>query len=363
LIRILNSQSLELNKFKKVSKESKNIGIIIVNLFSSLIPFIGIIANGVTVVILFLGGKSIISGSLSIGDFSAFISYISMLIFPIVIIGFISNMISRAVVSYKRIAEIMNLPIQKHFGKITKTILGEVIFDGVNLKISNKSLLKNISFKIKAGSQTAIVGPTAAGKTQIFYLLAHLIKPSSGKIKIDDVLLSSYGRDSLASQLGIVFQDSIVFNTTIRENILFKKEASSEELEKAIKTADLDGFIDNLPNGIETIIAERGNSLSGGQKQRITLARALVLNPKILLLDDFTARVDKKTEQNIFKNLSKNYSDITQIVISQQIDSIKDFDQIILVMEGEVLASGTHRQLLKSSPEYLQIYESQQSLS
>ncbi len=363
LIRILNSQTLESEKFLSVNTESRDIGLSILNLFASLIPLISIIANLSLVVILYVGGHFIISGTFTIGGLTAFISYVSMLIFPIIIIGFISNIFARAAASFERISVILNAPSKRRGGDLEKEIEGKVEFKNVSLAIGEKNILKDVSFVIPAGSRTAILGPTAAGKTQIFYLLSGLLKNTSGKILIDNILQSKYTPKSLADQIGLVFQDSSIFNTSIRENINFKNIENEESLVKAINTAELQDFIDTLPEGLETKIAERGASLSGGQKQRITLARALVINPKILLLDDFTARVDKETERRIFENLKNNYKGITQILITQQIASIEDFDQIILVMEGEVLAIGNHRELLKKSPEYQQIYNSQKSIS
>lgn len=363
LIRILNSQYVETQKFIEVNNQSKEIGLSILNLFASLLPIIGIIANFALVVVVLIGGRSIVSGTFTIGDLTAFLSYISMLIFPIIIIGFISNVMARAMASFERISAVLYAPTKKHKGKLEKELQGKVTFKNVSLNYGNKQILKNISFEIPAGSRTAILGPTAAGKTQIFYLLAGLLKNSSGKILIDDLAQSKYTAKTLADQIGLVFQDSSIFNTSIRENINFKNVNNEGIFQKAIHTAELDDFIASLPDGLETKVSERGASLSGGQKQRITLARALVVNPKILLLDDFTARVDRETEKRIFQNLKKNYSQLTQILITQQISSIKDFDQIILVMEGELLAVGTHEELLKKSPEYLQIYNSQISIS
>jgi ATP-binding cassette subfamily B protein len=160
-----------------------------------------------------------------------------------------------------------------------------------------------------------------------------------------------------------VFQDSIIFNLTLRENIAFSKTVTDEGLEKAIATAELKDFIDGLPQKLDTVVSERGTNLSGGQKQRIMLARALALNPRILLLDDFTARVDATTERTILENVHNNYPGITLLSVTQKIASVEDYDQIVLLMEGEVLASGTHRELLETSPEYVQIYESQRSTS
>src|SRR6185369_16891246 len=175
--------------------------------------------------------------------------------------------------------------------------------------------------------------------------------------------VDKYEKQSLHLQVGFVFQDSILFNLTVRENIAFSKSVSDADLEKAIATAELKDFIDSLPQKLDTIVSERGTSLSGGQKQRIMLARALALNPRILLLDDFTARVDTTTERQILENVRKNYPRITLISVTQKIGSVEDYDQIVLLMEGEVLASGTHKHLMETSPEYVQIYDSQRSTS
>jgi len=153
----------------------------------------------------------------------------------------------------------------------------------------------------------------------------------------------------------------VIFNMSLRENIAFNDNVTDVSLEKAIETAELSDFIDSLPQGLNTIVSERGTSLSGGQKQRIMLARALALNPKILLLDDFTARVDNRTEQKIVKNIRSNYPDLTLLSVTQKIASVMHYHQIILLMEGEVLASGTHQELMESSPEYMQIFNSQRS--
>lgn len=361
LIRILNSQNTELQKFQEINSKSKDISMSILKLFSSLIPLISLIANLSIVVVLYLGGRSIIAGTFTIGGFTAFLSYISMLIFPIIVIGFISNLFARAGVSFERITSVLFAPSSLPEGKLYKNIDGKINFKNVSLNYGNKQILKDISFSIPAKSRTAILGPTAAGKTQIFYLLSGLIRSSSGKILVDDILQSKYSFKCLADQLGLVFQDSSIFNTTIRENINFKNLDNEELVQKAIQTAELQDFINSLPDGLETKVSERGASLSGGQKQRITLSRALVINPKIILLDDFTARVDKETEKKIFSNMKNNYPGITQILITQQISSVIDFDQIILMMEGEVLAVGTHKELLGTSPEYQQIYNSQLS--
>ncbi|HQU53749.1 MAG TPA: ABC transporter ATP-binding protein, partial [Saprospiraceae bacterium] len=213
------------------------------------------------------------------------------------------------------------------------------------------------------GTTLAVIGPTAAGKTQLLYLLTGLLPPTSGKIYFDGHELESYVKEEFYRQVGFVFQDSILFNMSIRENIAFSNEVTDELLEKAIVTAELREFINSLPDKLDTIVSERGTSLSGGQKQRLMLARALAINPRILLLDDFTARVDTSTETRILKNLRQNYPGITLISVTQKIATAELFDQIIVLMEGEIVARGVHQDLLKESLEYVQIYNSQQSTS
>lgn len=185
--------------------------------------------------------------------------------------------------------------------------------------------------------------------------------PTEGSVSFDKVLVQDYEKKNFYAQVGIVFQDSIIFNLSIKENIAFSTHVKDEHLNKAIETAELGSFIESLPEKLNTKVSERGSSLSGGQKQRIMLARALALNPHVLLLDDFTARVDTITEKKILANIGNNYPELTLISVTQKIGPIEGYDQIILLMEGEILASGRHQELLASCPEYAQIYNTQQS--
>ena len=363
LIRILNSQQQEYNKFLDANKEAKDIGMSILHLFASLIPVINFLTNIATLTIVCLGGYFVIFGHMSIGDFTAFNSYLSILIFPIIMIGFVSSSIAQADASYKRIYEILNSPDEKKSGDNIFNFGNEIKVENLFLKLNNKDIIKNISFTIKKGEKNAIIGPTAGGKTQLLYLLSGLIEPTSGVIKYDDKNILDYEKNSFYKQIGFVFQDSVIFNLSLRENIAFSNTINDNDLKKAIDTSDLWDFINLLPEKLDTIISERGTNLSGGQKQRIMLARALVLNPKVLFLDDFTARVDRTTEQKILNNISNNYPEITLISITQKIAPVEKYDQIILLMEGELLATGKHKDLLKNSPEYIQIYNSQNSIN
>jgi len=363
LIRVINSQQLEFDKFLRANAQAKEIGLSILRLFAGLIPVITFTANIATLSILALGGHFYISGSMTFGDFAAFNSYLSMLIFPIFVIGFMSNIIAQATASFHRINMVLQAQDTSDKGTIEEELKGEIELKDVSVIYGQKPALKEVSLKVKRGSKIAIIGPTAAGKSQLLYLLTGLIKANSGEILFDGRNINDYDSESFHGQVGFVFQDSIIFNMSIRENIAFSDTVTDESLQKAIETAELKDFFDALPEKLGTIVSERGSSLSGGQKQRIMLARALAINPKVLLLDDFTARVDTQTENKILANVQRNYPGLTLISVTQKIASVEHYDQIILLMEGEIIATGKHDELLHSSPEYVQIFNSQQSTS
>ncbi len=361
LIRVLNSQQAESVKFLTANLESRNLGLSILKLFSTLIPVIMFVSNIAVVAILALGGHFVIAGTMSLGNFAAFNSYLMLLIFPILMIGFMSNIIAMATASYQRINVVLYAPVIAETGTISREIKGDILLTNVSLSYGDKPILKKISFHVIAGSKTAIIGPTAAGKSQLLYLMTNIISPDSGSIEFDGISAGRYTKDLFHSQIGFVFQDSVIFNMSLRENIAFSDKATNEYLEKAIATAELTDFIESLPLKLDTVVSERGTSLSGGQKQRIMLARALAVNPKILLLDDFTSRVDRNTENKILCNLQNNYPGLTLISVTQKIAPVRHFEQIILLMEGEIIAIGTHKDLKEQSPEYAQIYSSQRS--
>jgi len=361
LVRVLNSQMLEYNKFLDANTQAKNLGISILRLFATLIPIVVFVGNMASLAILVLGGHFVITGAMSLGNFAAFSSYLAMLIFPIMVIGFISNFMVQASVSYGRIYSVLNVPETSDTGTVNTSLQGNIEMQNISMTYGDKPVLKNISLNIQSGSRTAIIGPTAAGKTQLLYLLTSLIQPASGSIRFDGIDINDYDKETFQHQIGFVFQDSVMFNMSLRENIAFSEKVTDESLAKAIETAELNDFVNALPQGLDTLVSERGTTLSGGQKQRIMLARALALNPKILLLDDFTARVDNQTEQKILGNVARNYSGITLLSVTQKIASIMNYGQIILLEEGEVLASGTHETLMNVSPEYVQIFNSQRS--
>lgn len=363
LIRVINAQQLEYHKFLSANTQARDLGLSILRLFAGLIPVIVFIGNLAGLSILALGGHFVITGSMTLGEFAAFNSYLAILIFPILVIGFMSNVMAQATASYQRIVNVLQAPPLKETGTLKEVLSGRIDINNVSLNFGQTPVLKNVSLTLAGGTRTAIIGPTAAGKTQLLYLLTGLVQPAAGEILFDGRPISAYQQESFYSQLGLVFQDSIMFNLSIRENIAFSSTVTNESLALAIDTAELREFVDALPAGLDTLVSERGTSLSGGQKQRIMLARALALNPRILLLDDFTARVDAPTEQRILDNIQRNYPDITLLSVTQKVAAVAHYDKVVLLMQGEVIAEATHEELLKTSPEYVQIFTSQQSTS
>jgi len=363
IIRVVNSQQAEYDKFVAANGRARDLGLSILRLFAGLIPLIIFVANLAGLSILLLGGHFVISGTMTLGEFAAFNSYLAILIFPILVIGFMSNVIAQATASYQRIETVLNREEVAHAGTITEIMQGSVEAKHISLSFGQKPALKDVSFKLEAGTKTAIIGPTAAGKSQLLYILSGLIPPTSGELYFNGHDINAYKPEAFHGQVGFVFQDSIIFNMSIRENIAFSDTVTDESLQKAIDTAELHDFVSMLPEKLDTVISERGSNLSGGQKQRIMLARALAINPRILILDDFTARVDTNTERRILENVQKNYPDLTLLSVTQKVASVQHYDKVILLMQGEIIAAGTHQELMKTSPEYVQIHTSQQSTS
>lgn len=361
IIRVLNAQAVEYVKFTAINARAQSIGIGILQLFSFLVPIISFVSSIGTLIVVLLGGYFVTSGAMTLGAFVAFTSYIAILIFPILVLGFISNIISQASVSYKRITTVLLAPPSKDTGTKLAHLTGAITVENITLTLDDTQILQKISFHIEPKTKTAIIGPTGSGKTQLLNVITGLTLPDEGSIFYDGTLLQEYNQASFYPQIGIVFQDSVLFNTTIRENVAFSTTVTNQGLQKAIETAELQDFIHELPQGLNTIISERGTSLSGGQKQRIMLARALALEPKILFLDDFTARVDTATEQKILSNIQKNYTDLTLVSITQKIAPIEHYDQVIVLIDGQIIAKGIHASLLETSVDYQLINNSQRS--
>ncbi len=361
LIRTLHAEEPEYNKFLQANGEIKHIEFTVLKLFSLLIPMIRFTGNIAGLAILILGGHMVITGQLSLGDFAAFNSYLGMIILPVFTLGMMGNVVGQATTCYERISGIIDADSWHQPDTSTSEPVEEIALEHIHLEYNGKTVLRDISMTITAGSQVAVIGPTTAGKTQLLYLIAGFINPSSGVLRCNGQPADSRKGALYGNQAGFVFQDSFILNASVRDNIAFDENTTEASLMKAIETAELKDFIATLPQEMDTIISERGSSLSGGQKQRIMLARALAGNPSLLLLDDFLARVDVNTGKKILANITKHYPGITILSVAQKIAMVEDYDQIILLIHGELAACGRHEELMATNEEYVKLFNLQRS--
>jgi ATP-binding cassette subfamily B protein len=359
LIRLVNASAFEVGKFNQINREILSVNLAILRHFAFMVPVITFLASAATFTLLGFGGATVISGGMTLGAFTAFNAYLATMIYPLIAIGLMSTTIANAQASLSRLAPLMTANIMRHAHIHVSNFHGNIEVRDASLSFQGRNILNQMSLTIPLGSRVAILGPTGAGKSILIQLLSGVL-PSDKAVFYDQIPIESVTATCKGQQIGTVFQDNSIFNSTIKENICLGRSICTTDLNRAIMVAELREFISSLPNGVETRISERGTTLSGGQKQRIMLARALAGRPNILFLDDFTARVDAATEQKIYLNLTREYPNITMVVVSQKIRPIEDFDNIVLIMDGEILAVGPHQKLLKTSPEYIQIFQSQQ---
>jgi ATP-binding cassette subfamily B multidrug efflux pump len=365
VVKAFTREKQEQAKFDQAVDAVMNQQIAVARLFTLLFPLIFLIANLGQAATLYFGGQQIIQGTLSLGEWQEFSLYLVYLFFPIAQLGFIITQLGQASASAGRIFEILDAK-----SDVTDApdaielppVKGEVKFENVSFRYFNsgEAVLKNVSFEAAPGQTIALLGATGSGKTSIINLLPRFYDPTEGRITIDGYDLRQVKLDSLRAQIGIVLQETTLFSGTIRDNIAFgKTDASMDEIEAAARAAAAHDFIMSFPQGYDTPVGERGTTLSGGQKQRIAIARALLLDPRILILDDSTSSVDLATEALIQKALDKLMKGRTSFVIAQRISTVLNADQILVLDKGQVMARGQHEELLEDSPLYAEIYNSQ----
>lgn len=333
--------------------------------FSILFPTIFTLAQVGTAVILYFGGRQIVTGTLTIGQYQEFTLYLVYIFFPLGQLGFIISLMAQAQASAKRIFEIVDAKSDvenKPNATDLPTIEGRVEFNDVRFSYfeSSDDVLTNVDFVAEPGETIALLGSTGSGKTTIINLIPRFYDVRDGSVKIDGYDVRDITLDSLRSQIGIVLQETNLFSGTIRDNVAFgRPDASIEEVEAAAKAAAAHDFIKGFPEAYDTPVGERGTTLSGGQKQRIAIARALLLNPKLLILDDSTSSVDLVTEHKIQKALDNLMEGRTSFVIAQRISTVVNADKIVVLDKGKIHAVGKHQDLMETSPIYADIYNSQ----
>ncbi len=367
-IRVIKSHVKEKEaetRFEKEAEEYKNRSMKLVKTNAFFMPTIILLIGISTILTIYIGSIQSVNNEISPGEIAEFVIYVNMLTWPFASVGWVTSIIQRASASQKRINEFMetDAEIESRSDKLFN-FKSEILFEKVNMTYSNSQVkaFENVNFEIKKGESIGIIGKTGSGKSTIAYLLMRMIDPTKGNIIIDGHDLKDINLEAWRAKIGYVPQEHFLFSDTIKNNILFGINSDSvedEKLFKAAKDAGIHETIMNFPDQYETRLGERGINLSGGQKQRISIARALIKDPTILILDDCLSAVDNETEEQILNAISDDLNQKTAIIISHRISSIKYSDKIIVLDEGQIKESGTHAELLKKGELYANIFEKQ----
>jgi ATP-binding cassette subfamily B multidrug efflux pump len=365
-IRVLKSFTREkesVQNFTRESDEYKHQSLKLTRVQSLFFPLVMALVGLSTVLTVWVGSLEVIKGTLSFGNIAEFIIYVNMLTWPVTLLGWTTSQVQRAEASQKRINEFLKIKTDIVSGSLgPQSISGKIVFKNVSFTYPDTGIkaLRNLSFEIGEGKSLAIIGTTGSGKSTVSALIGRVYDATEGEILIDDIPVKDYNLHNLRSQLGSVPQDVFLFSDTIYHNIAFGLDLPDKaKIIQAAKDADVYDNIMSFPEGFETRVGERGITLSGGQKQRVSIARAIVREPKILLLDDALSAVDTKTENAILNSLNKIMRHRTSIIISHRVSSAKLADKIIMLNDGVMMEEGTHEELLARGGMYSQLYEKQ----
>jgi ATP-binding cassette subfamily B multidrug efflux pump len=365
-IRIIKAFAREensYNNFTNSANEYKKQSLKLAMVNALFAPLIFTLVGISTIMVVYIGGIEVIEGTVTTGNIAEFIIYVNMLTWPVTSLGWISSIAQRAAVSQDRINEFLNTKNDLvSTENLDHEIKGQIEFKNVSLtyKDSGIQALQHINLQVKAGESLAILGTTGSGKSTIATLVCRMYDSTQGEILIDGIDIKKYNIPHLRSQIGYVPQDVFLFSETIKNNIIFGSEhLTDEQVIEAAKNADLYDNIKDFPKGFETELGERGITLSGGQKQRTSIARAIIRNPKILILDDCLSAVDTKTENVILNNLSRIMENRTSVIISHRVSSAKLADKIVVLDGGRIIQEGTHASLINTAGMYKELYDKQ----
>lgn len=365
VVKAFVRSKFEGERFGRANKDYMEMALKATRAIAINMPVMQLIMNASVVAVLWYGGHHYWTGGMPIGDLIAFLNYVTQVLFSLLMVGMMIMSVSRAKVSAERINEVLETRPEiadSANAKHSAIRAGKVEFTDVSFgyDAGRNPVLRNVTLTAEPGQTIALLGATGSGKSSLVALIPRLYEASSGKVAVDGTDVREIGLDHLRSRIGMVFQESVLFTGTIRDNIRFgKTDAAQEEVEAAAKAAQAHDFIISMPDGYDTLLGQRGINLSGGQKQRIAIARALLVKPDILILDDSTSAVDLGTESRIQRALKELISGSTTFLIAQRIYSVMDADTIVLLEEGRIVAQGTHRELMLTSPMYRDIYRSQ----
>jgi ATP-binding cassette, subfamily B, multidrug efflux pump len=370
VIKAFVREAHEAQRYERANQDFYDVNIQINNILSLAFPTIFGVANVATLAIYWAGGVQVINEMLTVGELVAFASYLMMAFFPVLMMGMIISMMSSASASATRIFEILDAQsevVEKEGAIALPPLKGRVAFEEVTFRYygGGEPVLKEVSFVAEPGETVALLGATGSGKSTIINLIPRFYEVTEGRVTVDDYDVRDVTLESLREQIGLVLQETNLFEGTIRDNIAFgRPEATEDEIIAVAQAAEAHDFIVRFPNGYDTRVGERGVTLSGGQKQRIAIARALLLDPRILILDDATSSVDLATERRIQIALERLMSGSgsgarTSFVIAQRVATVRDADQILVLENGEIAARGTHEELVATSGLYAEILGSQ----
>jgi ATP-binding cassette subfamily B protein len=364
VVKAFAREPYELEKFDRDNDEWFQRRFKVINVWANNWPFFTFLIAASVMILLWFGGQQALDKEITVGSLFAMISYVLLLNNPVQRLGFFVNLAATAVASSARVFEILDTPDEladKPGATVLDELRGDVVFEHVSFAYrEGRATLHDISLHAKPGQIVALMGPTGSGKSTITNLIPRFYDASAGRVLIDGVDVRDVAIQSLRQHIGIVLQDSFLFSSTIAQNIAYgRPDASQDEIEAAARAARAHDFIAGFPEGYETKVGERGVTLSGGQKQRIAIARALLLNPRILILDDSTSSVDTETEHLIQQALDKLMEGRTTFVIAQRLLTLKNADQILVLRDGAVAQRGTHEELLTQPGLYREIYDVQ----
>ncbi|MBT4576592.1 MAG: ABC transporter ATP-binding protein [Candidatus Cloacimonetes bacterium] len=366
VVKAFVQEEAELEKMSVSARDYMDENIGLVKIFALFHPAMFLLINVCMGIVLIYGGQAAILKDISMGEFVAFFQYLGMLVWPMIAVGWIVNLFQRGTASLKRLNSILGVDpeiVDKDINENIDSLKGKISFKNLEFSYNDDTpkIFKGISFEIEAGKTLAIVGRTGCGKTTVIDLLSRVYNPPENSIYFDDNDIYKVPLETLRSNLVMVPQEIFLFSDTVANNIsLGKNKATREEIVEVTKKAKVYSSIIEFENGFDTVIGERGVTLSGGQKQRLAIARALLTDPNILILDDALSAVDTKTEKSILDDLIKMRKDKTTIIISHRISSIQHADKIIVLNEGKIEEEGNHKQLLTLNGIYADIYEKQQ---
>lgn len=365
-IRIIKSYATEIatiNNFENIAESSKQKNIDLFKVNALFFPLMILLIGLSNLIVIYVGGLRYIDGFITLGDVAKFIMYVNILTWPVAVIGWVTSIIQQAEASQARINEFLNVePEIRNTNQNNTKIEGSIEFKNVSFTYddTNITALQNVSFKVIKGETLAILGKTGSGKSTIISILARLYDCDKGVVNIDNQNIENLNLDNLRQSIGFVPQDAFLFSDTIENNIKFgDKCANRDMITQAAKNAYIDHNIAAFADGYKTLVGERGVTLSGGQKQRVSIARAIIKNPKILILDDCLSAVDTETEEIILKNLERITKNRTTLIVSHRISSIKHADKIIVLKEGQIIQEGTHEDLSLKKGFYKELYEQQ----